>query len=209
MATTSLSPRPGCLSASVQARRELAKQPRPALASSPDGHAGAACFGHEAHRVLDLETSRSQHRQARGLRQLGDAHPIGAARIMLCRRARMQREARDSRVLGDSHGVEESGVAVVDSHADLGSHGHFDVAVRACAPGGLDGGRNDLTEEVKLPRKRRSSAFAGHLRCGAAKIEVDVVGPVLADQHRHGGRGGFRLDAVELDRAYRIPRDRV
>ena len=84
----------------------------------------------------------------------------------------------------------------VDALAHL--DGERDVA------GGADGARDDVAEQLLLPRQRRSPALARDLGHGAAEVEVDVVGAVLRDEHPHRLGDGGGVDAVQLDRARRL-----
>ena len=60
--------------------------------------------------------------------------------------------------------------------------------VTGTSPAARTARRDDVAEQVALPRQRRAAALAGDLGDRAAEVEVDVVGAVLGDEHAHGPR---------------------
>ena len=99
-------------------------------------------------------------------------------------------------VLGDAPGVEEGVQAVVDADAQLDGDGR--------PAGTADRGADDVAEQRTVHRQRRPAALAGDLGDRAAEVEVDVIGPLLADQEADGVADGAGLGAVELDRPDRL-----
>src|SRR5690606_31159981 len=131
-----------------------------------------------------------------GLLQRRDRVPVSGAGVELARRARMQGDRGRAGILGDASGVEVGEMVGVDALAHLDGEGD--------PPGRSHGPGDDLTEQPQLPGQRRSPALARHLRHGAAEVEIDVIGAILRDEdpHRLGHR--LRVDAVQLDRAWRL-----
>ena len=108
----------------------------------------------------------------------------------------MQRDGCDARVLGDPSGVEVGEVVGVDALAHL--HRQRDVACRARRA------RDDVAEQLELPRQCRAAALARDLGHGASEVQIDVIGAILVDEHADGALDGRRIHAVQLDRPRRL-----
>ena len=104
----------------------------------------------------------------------------------------MERDGCDAGILGDATGVEVGEVIGVDALAHL--HGQRDVAC------GARRARDDVTEELELPRQRSAAALAGDLGDRASEVQVDVVRAVLLDEDADRTLDRGRIDSVELDR---------
>ena len=65
-------------------------------------------------------------------------------------------------------------MVIVDAFAHFDGDGNVS--------GSLDRALDDVPKEAPFPRQGRSPAFSGHLGNRAAKVQINVVTPVLIDQ---------------------------
>ena len=121
----------------------------------------------------------------------------------------MEGQAHDPRVLRNAGRIKEGRVVVIYTDPHLGGDGNGKFTVFAGFFGGAHGGARQILEQIQLPGQGRAAALAGHLRGGAAEVQIDVIRPVFCHQNTHRFGRGFRLDPVELDGAHRIARIRL
>ena len=180
-------------------RDELAEEPWPTEASAAHDHARAARLLHHRERVSRTEdVAVAEHREPLELLDKSrDSGPVGRPAVHLGGRAAMQCHPCDTGVTSNASGVQVGEVILVDPLAHL--HGHRDAIRRSG-----NGSTHDVGEEVALPRQGTPASLARDLGHRAAEVEVHVVGEVLIDHHAHRFADDDGIDAVELDRAWRL-----
>ncbi len=192
---------PGVLAA--ECGHQVGEQPGPPQAAAADHDAVAAGPAHHPQRVVGRpDVAVAQHRDlGDGVLEAGDGLPVGGPAVVLRRRTTMQGDGGDALLHRDPPGVQEGQMIVVDALAHLHRHRPAARVVHRLV--------QDGPQQRSLVRQRGAAALAGHLRDGAAEVEVDVVGEVLVGDHAHRLADGHRVDAVELDGARLLARVEV
>ena len=114
---------------------------------------------------------------------------------MLGRSTAVQGNRRNAGITRNLGGFQERNVVVVDALTHLNGQ-------RNVVAGGFPDRRlHDRGEQIGLPGQGGATASAGHLGGRATKVQVDVVGSVLFDDHAHSLADVDRVDAVNLDGA--------
>ena len=119
----------------------------------------------------------------------------------------MQGDPGNPRLGRNAPGVEVGQMVVVDSLAHLdGDRRWVDPTLGGLFLRGAHRSRNQVREQIALPRKRGSPASASHFGDGAPHVEIDVVRTILADQNPDRRSNGVGVYAVELHAARRLIR---
>ena len=98
-------------------------------------------------------------------------------------------------LLRDMPGFKERLMLVVDADTNLRCNRHIGRITD------LDHALDNLTEQIRLPRQRRTAATPGHLGYGASEIQIDVVGHVFVDDDFRSLFHDCWIHAIQLQRA--------
>ncbi len=90
-------------------------------------------------------------------------------------------------------------MVVINALAHLDRHRH-------ATGGGRYSRRHDVGEQVALPGQRTTATLTRDLGHGAAEIQIDVISQVLIHDHAHCLAHDVGVDAVQLDRPWRLVR---
>ena len=114
---------------------------------------------------------------------------------MLSRSTTVQGNRRNTGITRNLRGFQERNVIVVDALTHLNSQRNV------VAGGFLDRGLHNRGEQIGLPGQGGATASAGHLGGRATKVQVDVVGTVLFNDHAHSFTDVDRVHTINLDGA--------
>ena len=177
---------------------QVAEQPRSAEAAPAHHHPvapGGLDHGQGVGRLPQIAVA--QHGDGGDLSLEGsDGSPVGRPRVELLGRAGVQGHSDHPLALGDATGLQEGHVGRVDPDPHLDGHRH-----RSGRPhrGGHDG-----PEQDPMDREGGPASLPGDFSGRASEVEVDVVDTDLVDQSTDGGLHHLRIDAAQLDAAYRL-----
>ena len=174
---------------------QVTKQPRATLAAAANHHAVHAGLLNHTHRILSGENiAITQNRHVRNqLTQLRNRIPVSLTRIMLSRSTTVQSNRRNTGITSNLGGLQERDVVIVDALTHLNGQRNI-VAGRL-----LHRSLHNRREQVSLPGQGGTATAASHLRSRAAKVQVNVVGTVLFNDHAHSLTDVDRVHTVNLD----------
>ena len=109
--------------------------------------------------------------------------------------AAVQGNRRNAGITRNLGGLQERNVVVVDALTHLNGQRSI-VAGRL-----LHRGLHDRREQVSLPGQGGATASAGHLGGRATKVQVNVVGTVLFNDHAHSLADVDRVHTINLNGA--------
>ena len=107
----------------------------------------------------------------------------------------VQSNRRDTGITRNFGGFQERNVVIVDALTHLNSQRNI---VAGCL---LHRGLHNRSEQVSLPRQGGTATAASHLRSRASKVQVNVVGTVLFNDHAHSLTDVDRVHTINLDGA--------